>query len=511
MAGFENQVLVAKNVNFDHLSSPPHNGIVTANGQLLIGSTTDPNNQIVANTLTPGTGITITNGPGSITIATTASLTDLHVAKWIVNPVANAGGNSSTIQNAINQAVSGETIFVMPGTYTENLTLKPGVNITAFNGDQQTPTVTIVGNATLSQAGTVSISNIRLQTNSAAVLTVSGSVASIVNLNNCYLNCTNNTGITFSSSSASAAININFCMGNITTTGIALFAHSSAGSMQLFNSIFFNSGSSTTASTQSDGSLLIRQSIISNPITTSGSSAGLQVSSSTLISNNVITLNLNSTSAGGHVVNFSGLSSGTAASISIGAGATAILANLFINSSNATSVITGAGSVSFSGLTFGNTGRIVDTTTQTQAGTLQGSKTVAPTAGMIGEEIRSAVAKASAIALTTATAANVTSISLTRGVWSITGLVSFTATGGAVTGTSIEASLNTTSATRGTGGDNASPSPTIPVFNTADIGVTVANWVQTFTSTTTVYLIAFAGFTVNGISAYGRISAERIG
>lgn len=44
MSGLENDVLVAKNVNFDYTSSPPHAGIITADAQLLIGSaTTTPN------------------------------------------------------------------------------------------------------------------------------------------------------------------------------------------------------------------------------------------------------------------------------------------------------------------------------------------------------------------------------------------------------------------------------------------------------------------------------------
>lgn len=42
MAGFENNVLVAKNVNFDDAGPKPHLGIITTDGQLLIGSTITP-------------------------------------------------------------------------------------------------------------------------------------------------------------------------------------------------------------------------------------------------------------------------------------------------------------------------------------------------------------------------------------------------------------------------------------------------------------------------------------
>lgn len=41
--GSENGVYVVKNLNFDHTAGPPHAGILTANGDLVIGSTANPN------------------------------------------------------------------------------------------------------------------------------------------------------------------------------------------------------------------------------------------------------------------------------------------------------------------------------------------------------------------------------------------------------------------------------------------------------------------------------------
>lgn len=64
MAGFDNGVVVAKNVNFSNVK--PYTGEVVADGQLLIGSTAAPN--IRVNTLSAGPGIVITNGAGAITI-----------------------------------------------------------------------------------------------------------------------------------------------------------------------------------------------------------------------------------------------------------------------------------------------------------------------------------------------------------------------------------------------------------------------------------------------------------
>lgn len=69
MAGFVNDVMFANNVDFS--AGFPVTGKVTADGQLLIGSTAAPN--IRVGTLTAGTGISIINGAGSITINSTAT------------------------------------------------------------------------------------------------------------------------------------------------------------------------------------------------------------------------------------------------------------------------------------------------------------------------------------------------------------------------------------------------------------------------------------------------------
>src|SRR5208337_1148271 len=152
-------------------------------------------------------------------------------------------------------------------------TLKAGVNITAFNCDSMTPNVTISGNCTLSTAGTVSITGINLQTNSAACLTVSGSVASIVNLNSCNINALNATGISYSSSSASSKVFVFNCTGDIGTTGIALYSMSSTGALNFNNCKFTNSGGSSTANTISAGALNPVYCIFSNPTTTSSTAA----------------------------------------------------------------------------------------------------------------------------------------------------------------------------------------------------------------------------------------------
>ena len=293
-------------------------------------------------------------------MATNNTSNNFATAKWIV---ATAGeGTHTTITSALTSASSGDTIFIKPGTYTENLTLKVGVNLTAFGSDSSlngTAKVIINGTCTLTTAGSVTISGIQLQTNSAALLAVTGSAASIVNLENCYLNITNNTAITYSSSSASSRINIFRCEGDITTTGISILTHSSAGTFSLNYSDITNTGLSTTASIVSSGIFSAFYSSVMNPITTS--STGVFISQSMQI--NCIAINTTALTIGGgdSAINAGTFAGGTASAISISSFLN--LAGSAISSSN-TNAITGAGSVSYCGLKFTGSSSTINTTTQ---------------------------------------------------------------------------------------------------------------------------------------------------
>lgn len=281
------------------------------------------------------------------------------VAKWIVDP-SLANGTHSTIASAISSAASGETIFIRPGTYTENLTLKAGVNICAFDCDSTTPNVTIIGTCTLSSAGTVSMSGIRLQTNSAAFLAVTGSAASIVNLNSCYLNATNATGISFTSANTSAIINIAYCTADLTTTGIAYFNQSSTGALIYKYCRFENTGVSTTASTISAGVVDCWYTRFGSPITSSGTAA-LQMRYSRIHCDNLNTTALTCGGSGSHVIVNGSLSSGSASTISVGVSLS--ISTSDIDSSN-TNAITGAGSITYGNLTFTSTSSLINTTTK---------------------------------------------------------------------------------------------------------------------------------------------------
>lgn len=294
-----------------------------------------------------------------MTTGQTLSTNTFGVAKWVVSANATQGTHTM-IASALTSASSGDTIFVRDGTYTENITLKAGVSITAAQGDDSIPNVTIIGTCSFSTAGTVNISNIRLQTNSSNLLSVTGSSASVVNLQNCYLNCTNNTGISFTTANASSAITLLNCNGDVGTTGIGLFVVSSTGFMTLDHCDITNSGNTSTASTCSDGQIYIKHSEIRIPM--AASSAGVIGSKFSYIHTGTTTPLVFTNSPQINTFECCSIAGGTNSAISIGATSVCGLFSSDINSAN-TNAITGTGTLQAPSVTFTGASSANDVTT----------------------------------------------------------------------------------------------------------------------------------------------------
>jgi hypothetical protein len=131
--------------------------------------------------------------------------------------------------------------------------------------------------------------------------------------------------------------------------------------------------------------------------------------------------------------------------------------------------------------------------------------------GNVGDVTESTILAASAIGLTTGTAANVTSISLTAGDWDVWGSIFFTPA--ATTSVTVEiGAISTTSATL----------PTAPGAGAYDrrvhtavvpnqiFGMPVGRTRISLSATTTVYLVAQATFTVDTLAAYGYLGASLV-
>lgn len=286
-------------------------------------------------------------------------------AKWIVSPDASQGTHT-TIGTAITSASSGDTIFIRPGTYTENLTLKAGVNLTAYECDSggsinfgsDTPHVTVIGKATATFVGTATLSGIFFQTNSDFVLVVSGASATTVSFKNCFFNGSNNSLI--SGTSSAGFIDLLDCTGNLATTGINHFAVTSGCAMNIQYCQFYNSGGSSTANTLANAcSVNLIYSTIDGVITISDTSTLSCLYSSINFANSTL-ITLSGTSV--LLCDFCDLESGTASAISIGTGCTATLNTCAIASTNA-HAITGAGTLDYSAIDFTSSSSNINTST----------------------------------------------------------------------------------------------------------------------------------------------------
>lgn len=141
-------------------------------------------------------------------------------------------------------------------------------------------------------------------------------------------------------------------------------------------------------------------------------------------------------------------------------------------------------------------------------GDLQG---IAVDPGMIGEYITSTVAVASTASVTTNTPLNITSVTLTNGVWEVGGAADFVTTS-TTSITGLIAGTNTVSATIG-GQDTAthlSTAANVFTATTTTVPVPVQRYYVPAGTTKVVYLNVNAYFTASTLTAYGSMWALRI-
>jgi hypothetical protein len=240
-------------------------------------------------------------------------------------------------------ASAGDTIFLRDSV-TENVTITPGVNIAAWQGSSaNTPTIT--GKLTMTGAGVSTISGIHLKTNSDYFLSVTGSAASQLLISNCYLDCSNNTGIQYTSSSSSSGITFYNCGGNLGTTGIGLYTHSAAGSMSFAQCQISNSGASTTASSNSAGSVGFGGSGIFVPMACSGGTINLNGSFINTQATNTVGLAM--TGTGQAYLYMSSVATGTASTITVDTSAVVNIYNQCVLQSTNAATVSGAGTFQY--------------------------------------------------------------------------------------------------------------------------------------------------------------------
>jgi len=143
----------------------------------------------------------------------------------------------------------------------------------------------------------------------------------------------------------------------------------------------------------------------------------------------------------------------------------------------------------------------------------------AASAGNVGEVINSCILVGSEVSLTSGTAANVTSISVTAGDWDIWGMINYDIAG-TTSITALSASISdvtaalptppnvTTNFPDGGGMDFVRFSAFVPGSSTAN-GYPTGAVRALLSGTTTIFLVAFSNFTVSTNKAFGCITARR--
>lgn len=144
-----------------------------------------------------------------------------------------------------------------------------------------------------------------------------------------------------------------------------------------------------------------------------------------------------------------------------------------------------------------------------------------PGVGAVGEQLTTTVAAGSAVSLTTATAANVATLSLTPGTWEIVGACDHTWAG--TTATVIVCGISGTTATQPTQAGGAVGNVTLgtePLTTlTATFGTTLTGRYDArvgpvravvVTAATNVFLVATSTFSAGTVAAFGTVRAVRV-
>lgn len=276
-------------------------------------------------------------------------------AKWIVSPTAS-DGTHTTIQGAIDDASSGDVIFIREGTYTENLSIDKNLQFIAYGPKQRNaPNFPILkGKMDLNSTTGVKFVKFMFETNGDSIVNMNAVSQNLV-FEDCRIK--GESGITSIVNTSGSNLYINNCSANIGSG--AKFLDQQAGVTFIFNS--FLECASSTASTISAGSIQINHSNFACSLTTSGA-AFAQYNSSSVSATNQVCLTQGSSSTNGYFRNCT-ITSGTATAVDIDSGTQQIY-NCVINSSN-TNAIDGAGTIKYGGLTFSGSSSHINTTTKT--------------------------------------------------------------------------------------------------------------------------------------------------
>lgn len=259
--------------------------------------------------------------------------------KFIVSSIPSEG-NYSTIASALAAASAGDTIFLKPGTYAENISMIAGVNIASDTVGSAGEDVIISGTVTCNYSGSCSFSGITFQTNGADAIN-SSSGSAVLEIINCSFSCYD-YAYCITSSNGSFKLVCNYCLASSSNASYTLFNISSMNSARFVNCDFGNLGIAVTAqSLLASSRMKIESSIWSFPIKTSGTGeVKFENSTFDTASANTVCIQISSGATGATNVDNAILTSGTASGLKQASGTVLNVHNVVFYNSNSKDITT---------------------------------------------------------------------------------------------------------------------------------------------------------------------------
>jgi hypothetical protein len=304
----------------------------------------------------------ISGTPISTTTAGTNTITinPMATARLIVDQ--NAGnGTNTTIMGAMALARAGDTIFILPGTYVENITMLSGVSLAAYTCDGVNGNVVIHGRIVLGGNGTCSFSGLQLKTNGNYAIELTGNAT--MNFVDCNIVANDFTAIHVNN--AVGQINLDQCIGG--NAGDNPFFAVTLGVLEISDSFIGNSSSSALAVCTCADTFNCFTTHFDYSVTTSGTgSVNYYFSRFHTAGFNGVGLTLVGT--GGATIENCVFQTGTGAAVDVGVNCNCNFQNNVVDST-AANALTGAGSINYANNSFVNTSTI--TTANESANTLR--------------------------------------------------------------------------------------------------------------------------------------------
>jgi len=328
------------------------------------GGAIGPDGSHNINVVASNTNIVVGN-PATNTLTITPTSQGYPITPYVVGLVNFAG--YQTIQSAINAAhtAGGGTIYIQPGTYTENLTLFNKVDLWGAVGIADSGTCTIIGTHTPPISGEITIRNIFLQS-ATNIFSSSSAGTSAIILIDVAIKVTN--GYTFNLPNwTSAGSFTGFDIGEIGSTNDG-WINNTGGAFVFMTNATIGAGSSNTMITS--GSSFIFGCDVQCPANFQ-TGASSEIDGGTIF-NGTVTLSNNSTGT----INNSTFITNSNSAIIINSSGNWTVSCCTINSSNNPCIAgTGAGILTLADITYINNSSIANTVTTgytapTEVGTL---------------------------------------------------------------------------------------------------------------------------------------------